>query len=696
MTDQNNEKSKKQQEQDDLANILTPEQLKQLQSMDVDEDVETGSQRVFPGFMGRVVTIWAVLTSVLHIYFLVFSPIDPLLLRSMHVFTLTVLGFLLVPGWAKAKEKIHMVDWIGILLAIYVFSYMVINFQDLIWRMRVRPTDADLVMVIIGVVIVLELARRCSGNALLILAGVFIAYALLGHMLPGFIGHSGYAFQRFMGYIYSDYGIFSAPIAISSRYIILFIIFASFLQVSGVGKYFVEWAFSISGGARGGPAKVAIIASALMGTMNGTSAGNAVATGSLTIPLMRKVGYTPKFAAATEAVASAGGQVMPPIMGAGIFIMAEITGIPYQRIMMAGIIPALLYFSSAFLMVDYEAVKLGLMGFPRAALPKFGYVMKRSFLFIPVALLFYLLLTGWSVIMAGFVGICSCFVVGWLNALITRDVTKGVDHKKVIKGLEGGARGAIQLMAVCAAAGIIMGVIALTGIGVKFANLLMGIAGTSQLLALVFAMCVAILLGMGMPTTAAYAIAASVLTRGLIEIGLPVLVAHMFVFYFACISAITPPVALAAYAASGISGSDPMKTGYTSFRLGITAYIVPFMFFYAPALILGNMEEVMMVQTVHIDGTDTIMQLTVTTVVLRTLTALVGVYALASSVQKWYFGKIPFLFQVILFAAALSLITASIYADFVGFGIMVALFLYQRMAKQKAEKEVEAPVTPDG
>ncbi len=674
---------------------LTPEQLKQLAGMDVEEDVELSSQRKVTGFMAHAITAWAALTSIVHIYFLVFNPIDPLLLRSMHVFTLSVLGFLLVPGWAKARDKIHPIDWAGVLGAIYVFSYIVINFQELIWRIRVRPTDGDLIMVLIGVLIVLELARRCSGNALLILSGVFIGYALFGDMLPGIIGHSGYAFNRFMGYIYSDYGIFSAPIAISSRYIILFIIFAAFLQVSGVGKYFVEWAFSISGGARGGPAKVAIIASALMGTMNGTSAGNAVATGSLTIPLMKKVGYSSKFAAATEAVASAGGQVMPPIMGAGIFIMAEITGIPYQRIMMAGIIPAILYFTSAFLMVDYEAVKLGLMGFPRKALPKFGYVMKRSFLFIPVLLLFFMLLTGWSVIMAGFIGIVSSFAVGWLNALITRDLSKGVDHKKVIRGLEGGARGAIQLMAVCAAAGIIMGVIALTGVGVKFANLLLGIAGTSQLLALIFAMCVAILLGMGMPTTAAYAIAASVLTPGLIRIGMPVLVAHMFVFYFACISAITPPVALAAYAASGISGSDPMKTGYTSFRLGLTAYIVPFMFFYAPALILGNMDEVMMIQTVAADGTITVANLAVTTVVLRTITALVGVYALASAVQKWYFGRIPFLFQVILFAAALSLITASVYADLAGFGILGALFFYQRRADKKVMQEIDMTTTQE-
>lgn len=689
-------KNNKHNSQEDLSKILTPEQMKRLQSMDVEEDVELGGQRKFSGLLAKVITVWACATSLLHIYFLVFRPIDPLLFRSFHVMTLSVLGFLLVPGWSRAREKISVVDWAGAGLAICVFAYMFINFKELIWRIRVRPTDMDLFIVLIGVMLVLELARRLSGNALLILAGVFIAYGLWGHLLPGMVGHSGYTFKRFMGYIYSDYGIFSAPIAISSRYIILFIIFAAFLQVSGVGKYFVEWAFSVSGGARGGPAKVAVIASALMGTMNGTSAGNAVATGSLTIPLMKKVGYSPTFAAATEAVASTGGQIMPPIMGAGIFIMAEITGIPYQRIMLAGIIPAILYFTSTFFMVDYEAVKLGLVGFPRAALPRFSHVMKRSYLFIPVVLLFYLLLTGRSVIMAGFAGIVSCIAVSWFNALINRVVSKGVDFSKLIKGLEGGARGSIQLMAVCGAAGIIMGVIALTGIGVKFANLLLGIAGTSQLLALVFAMGVAILLGMGMPTTAAYAIAASVLTPGLIRMGMPVLVAHMFVFYFACISAITPPVALAAYAASGISGSDPMKTGYMSFRLGLTAYIVPFMFFYAPSLILGNLPAPMVVQTILPDGTAVETALTIATIVLRTGTALLGIYALASAVQKWYFGKINFLFQALLFAAALSLITANVLADFVGLAIMVGLFFFQRAAREKLEKKVEAPAAPKG
>lgn len=683
----------------DLASLLTPEQLKQLAALDAaDEDIELASHRRFEGGLAVFISTWAAITALLHIYFLVFSPMDPLLFRALHVMTLSVIGFLLVPGWAAAEKKISILDWAGVAAAICVFSYLAVNFQELIWRIRVRPTTWDMIIAIIGVILVLELTRRCSGYSLLILAAVFLGYALLGQYLPGIIGHPGYEFKRFMGYIYSDYGIFSAPIAISSRYIILFIIFASFLQNSGVGRYFVEWAFSVSGGARGGPAKVAIVASALMGTMSGTSAGNVAATGSLTIPLMKKVGYSPTFAAATEAVASSGGQIMPPIMGAGVFIMAEITGIPYQRIMLAGIIPAILYFFSAFFMVDYEAVKLRLLGFPRAALPNFWQTMRRGYLFIPVLILFYFLLSGWSVIMAGFAGIMSSFVISWVHALVHKDWRMGMAFTKTYNSLAHGAKGTIQLMAVCAAAGIVMGVIALTGIGVKFANLLLGIAGASQLLALIFTMCVAILLGMGMPTTAAYAIAASVLAPGLVRMGMTPLVAHMFVFYFACMSAITPPVALAAYTGSGISGSDPMKTSWLSFRLGLAAFIVPYMFYYGPNLILGNMKEPLLMETI-VNGSVIVEPVSLLLVTLNTITALIGVYALASAVQGWFFGRAPWLMRLFLFGAALCLIAAEMISDGIGLVVLVLLFFFQRVIRKAPsipESVAEKTVTGEG
>lgn len=493
--------------------------------------------------------------------------------------------------------------------------------------------------------------------------------------MPGIFETPAYSTERILTYLYTTNGVFSAPLAISSRYIVLFIIFSAFLTVSGVGTYFVEFAFAISGFARGGPAKVAVLSSALMGMMNGTSAGNVVATGSLSIPLMKKVGYTSTFAAATEAVASTGGQIMPPIMGAGVFIMAEITGIAYERIMVAGILPALLYFFSAYMMVDYEAIKLKLHGVPRHLLPSISKTLKRAYLFIPVIVLIYSLLSGYSIIRAGFWGIISSFLV----SLIAKETRMG--PKQIFEALEKGARGSVQLMSVCAAAGIIMGVIALTGIGARFANVLLAIADTNLLLALFFTMVVCILLGMGMPTTAAYAVAASVMAPGLVSITInhPMfahipsdiirLMPHMFVFYFACVSAITPPVALAAYAGAGISGSDPMRTGVMSFRLGIASYIVPYMFFFAPE-ILGIGEPAM--------------------IALRTTTALLGILALSSMVQSYFFGHLVFIQRILLLGAAFSLVSPNEIFDALGIGLMVLVLLSHKLPfiKERAQ-EVE-------
>lgn len=631
---------------------------------DTAETIETSGHRTLAGWLARVVAVWAIFTAVFHIYILVFHPIDSWLFRNFHLVLLGVLGFILVPGWGKARDRVHWSDWVCVALLLVVGWYIHHHHEALIWRIGVVPTTTDFFISLIGVILVLELVRRASGLALPILCMVFMAYAFLGPYLPGMLYHRGYSVERFFTYIYGLNGVFSVPLAISSKYIILFIIFGAFLQVSGVGRYFVKWAFAVSGHARGGPAKVAVIASALMGTMNGTSAGNAVATGSFTIPLMRKVGYTPRFAAATEAVASTGGQIMPPVMGAGIFIMAELTGIPFQKLMLAGIIPALLYFLSVYYMVDLEAVKLRLLGFSRDALPNFWSVMKQGYLFFPILALFAMLLLGFSVMMAGFIAIMASLVISW----VSRATAMG--PSKVLKALETGSKNAVQLMAVCAGAGIIMGVIALTGVGMKFASVILGIAGTSQLLALIFAMCIAIVLGMGLPTTAAYAVAASVVAPGLIQMGVTPLVAHFFVFYFACVSAITPPVALASYAASGISGSDPMKTAVTSFRLGIAAYIVPFMFFYAPEILLQG----------HYSET-----------VVRAITAGVGVIALACAAQRFYFGRLGIPLTVVTFAAALSLVSPNHWLDAGGFAALVLLFVYQKLYRGRKRREPEIP-----
>ncbi len=514
-----------------------------------------------------------------------------------------------------------------------------------------------------GSALIMELTRRVAGLALVIITGIFLLYTFVAHLLPGILAvQSPYSWQRFFGNVYSDVGILGPTTAVSSTYIILFIIFAAFLQASKVGDYFVNFAFAAAGRARGGPAKVAIFASGLMGMINGTSAGNVVATGSLTIPLMKKVGYRPTTAGAVEAAASTGGQIMPPIMGAGAFIMAEITGIPYQEIAIAAIIPAVLYFVSVYFMVDFEAAKLGMRGMREDEIPKLMRLVRQVYLFIPIIILIVALFMGYSVIRAGTLATVAAAVVSWLspNRMGLRSILKAFQLAGVMS---------IQIIAVCACAGIIVGVISLTGVGARFSAVLLDLAGVSQLLALFFAMCIAILLGMGMPTTAAYAVAASVVAPGLVQLGIPMLTAHFFVFYFAVLSAITPPVALASYSAAGISGANPMETSLASFKIGIAAFIVPFMFFYNSALLMdGSWLDV-----------------------ARTgLTALFGVFLLSAGVQGWFLGQSSAWFlRFGLIVAALFMISGGLVTDIVGIGLTVGIWLIQKVFHPKPNATIQ-------
>ncbi|GHA35637.1 C4-dicarboxylate ABC transporter [Devosia pacifica] len=557
-------------------------------------------------------------------------------------------------GWFfsdRDRERVHPADWLLGIAALAMFGYIIFNVGALRLRAGTGLAQAaDFYAALVGVILILELTRRVAGLALVIIAGIFIAYSFVGPWLPGFLTHRGYTPERFFTYIFTDQGILGDPIAVSSTYIILFIVFAAFLQASRVGDYFVNFAFAAAGNMRGGPAKVAVFASGLMGMINGTSAGNVVATGSLTIPLMKKVGYPAKSAAAIEATASSGGQILPPIMGAGAFIMAEVTGIPYTDIVVAAFIPAMLYFVSVYFMVDLQATKLGMKGIPKAELPKFRVLARQVYLFLPIIILIYTLFAGYSVIRAGTVAMASAAVVSWLTPY-------RMGPKAVLKALELGAKMSIQLVAVCAAAGIIVGVIALTGVGARFSSLLLGIAEQNQLIALFFAMCISIILGMGMPTTAAYAVAAAVVAPGLIQLGIPVLVAHFFVFYYAVMSAITPPVALAAYAGAGLSGSDPMKTSVEAFKIGLAAFIVPFMFFYSHELLMqGEWMEIARVVA----------------------TALLGMYLLSAAVQGYYFGHLGPILRIVLLIAALSMIEGTWYTDLFGLGVAVAMFVFQK------------------
>ncbi|HAE01219.1 MAG TPA: C4-dicarboxylate ABC transporter permease [Rhodospirillaceae bacterium] len=548
----------------------------------------------------------------------------------------------------------------GIAVAVYL-----ITIYDTLMRNSTGTPFAPIgisISAVAGVLLIMELTRRVAGLALVVISVIFLIYVFVGQYLPGFLNSPPIAWERFFSQVYTDAGILGPTTAVSSTYIILFIIFAAFLQASKVGDYFVNFAFALAGRARGGPAKVAIFASGLMGMINGTSAGNVVATGSLTIPLMKKVGYHKKTAGAIEAAASTGGQIMPPIMGAGAFIMAEITGIPYTEIAIAAIIPSILYFVSIYFMVDFEAAKLGMRGMRSEELPKVAKMMRQIFLFIPIIILIYALFQGYSVIRAGTLAIAAAAVVSWLTPF-------RMGPKSILTAFNLAGLMSIQIIAVCACAGIIVGVISLTGVGARFSNLLLGLAETSQLLALFFAMCIAILLGMGMPTTAAYAVAASVVAPGLVKLGIPMLTAHFFVFYFAVVSAITPPVALASYAAAGISGANPMETSVASFKIGISAFIVPFMFFYNSAILMDG-------ETLEI--------------LRAAVTAIVGVYLLSAGVQGWFFGsRAVWFLRIALVIAALSMIEGGLYTDLVGIGIAAAVVFVQRVFRPKPGATIE-------
>lgn len=564
-------------------------------------------------------------------------------------------GGAIVLSWVAGGQRgrVSPPDLVLMLCAVAVAAYLLVVYNTQL-RMSTGTPFAPVgigMAAIAGCGLIMELTRRVTGLALVTISMVFLLYVFAGPYLPGFLGYPGLSMNRFFSQVYTDAGILGPTTAVSSTYIILFIVFAAFLQASKVGDYFVNFAFAVAGRARGGPAKVAIFASGLMGMINGTSAGNVVSTGSLTIPLMKKVGYSKQSSGAIEAAASTGGQIMPPIMGAGAFIMAEITGIPYTEIAVAAIIPAILYFAAVYFMVDFEAAQLGMRGMRDDELPLLGQMLRQIYLFIPIIILIAALFMGYSVIRAGTLATVAAVVVSWLTPY-------AMGPRRVGTALRLGGEMSIQIIAVCACAGIIVGVISLTGVGGRFSSLLLGLAEASQLLALIFAMLISILLGMGMPTTAAYAVAASVVAPGLIRLGIDPLTAHFFVFYFAVVSAITPPVALASYAAAGISGANAMQTSVASFRIGIAAFVVPFMFFYSSALLMDG-EWV---------------------AVLRAgATAVVGVYLLAAAVQGWFMARNTRWFvRLLLLAGALALIKASLVTDLIGVAVAITCLLLQR------------------
>lgn len=621
------------------------------------KDAELIRTREFGKFGTWVLYIVGAACSLFHLYCLLINPIDPWYFRGMHIVFLAFMCFLLYPGWEGARKKVHPVDYVLILMVIIPFVYMIINFDDWIYRVGVTPTIWDTVVSLMFIIAILEMTRRTTGTALMIIAILFILYGYFGKYLPGLFYHKGYSWPRIFTYLFSLDGILGLPIFVSAAYVYIFVIFGAFLRGSGVGAYFIQFANSLVGWARGGPAKVAIISSSLFGTVSGSSAANVVGTGSFTIPMMKSMGYKAHFAGAVEAVASTGGQIMPPVMGAGAFLMAEILGIPYVKVLVAAILPAAMYYLAVYFMVDFEAAKTGLVGLPKEQLPSKKETLKRIYMFAPLGVLvYYIAIAMASIIKAGTLAVAACIVVSWTN----KETRMGL--KKIIDSLANGARGAIEMAGTCAAAGIVIGIISQTGIGLKFATILLDFSKGILPLALFLSMVVAIVLGMGMPTTAAYAICAAVITTGLTKLGAMPIAAHLFVFYFACISAITPPVALAAYAGAAIAKAHPNKVGFTAMKLGIAAFIAPYMFIFNPAMLLiGSPLEVIEV----------------------TVTSLLGTFALACGMQGWFMGRtVPLVLRIPLIAGAIFLIKPGIYTDLAGIGLLILTYILSRFWKK--------------
>ena len=528
-------------------------------------------------------------------------------------------------------------------------------------------TKTDIIISLIAVVLVLEAARRVAGMVIVCLAGFFLFYALAGKHFPGFMSHSGLKLHRVvtMEWLGTE-GILGSPIYVSSTFIFLFLVFATFLDASGVGDWMTNIAMSACGKQVGGPAKAAVVASALQGTISGSSVANTVSTGSITIPLMKKTGYKPEFAGAVEAAASTGGQIMPPIMGAAAFIITEYIGCSYTTVALAACIPALLYFTGIFTNVHFEALKLGLVGVADDEVQSVKLLLKRGWYMItPVIVIIYLLVSGRTAMRAALFGIIACVVI-WCVEIVRE--TGAFDIKsfivKFIIGLEQSARGAVAVAVTCGCAGIIVGVITKTGLGLKMAGGIVALAGGSKILTMLFTMVCSILLGMGVPTTANYIIQATISAPALVALGVPAIAAHLFVFYFGIVADITPPVALAAFAGSGIAGSNPMKTGFTAARLGMAAYLVPYMFVLNPVMVL-----------VRPEGMST--PIFVGNVLLAITTAIIGMIGIATGMTGYFKLNCNIFERILLVAGGIMMVDAGFITDIVGISIMLAIYLLQ-------------------
>lgn len=616
----------------------------------------------YTGWPKKIVAAIAITFSVFQLYTAIFGVLDAQLQRAIHLGFGLALAYLLYPfrrAWTR-DHYFHPIDIVFAVLGAATPAYLVIQYRELITRAgTVSPVDT--VVGGLGILLVIEATRRVVGLPMVTVVLAFIAYAFLGPYMPGVLAHRGLTPEQLIGHLYfTTEGIFGIPLGVSSTFIFLFILFGAYLESTGLGKFFIDLANAVAGWASGGPAKVAVLSSGLMGTVSGSSVANVVGTGSLTIPMMKKLGYNANFAGAVEAAASTGGQLMPPVMGAAAFLMAEFVGVPYIDVVKAAAIPALLYFTGVWLGVHFEAKRKKLKGIPRAELPNPLTLLKeRGHLAIPLIVIVYLLVSGYTPMRAALVAIFLSILCAML-----RKSTR-MKPIEIVYGLERGAKGVLGVLVACASAGIIIGVVTKTGVGLRLASGLIDLAGGMLLPAMFFTMITAIVLGMGVPTTANYVITSTIAAPALEQMGVPVLAAHMFVFYFGIIADVTPPVALAAYAGAGISGGNALKTGVHASKLAIAAFIIPYVFVLSPVLLMVDATPLALVSV--------------------TLSALLGMIAISSALCGFLADHCRPYERLLLIIAGLLMIKPGGITDLVGLVLFVVILVMQyRRAKETA------------
>lgn len=618
------------------------------------------------GWQLALVTSLSIGMAIFHFYTAGFGLLISQKQGAVHIAFALVLVFLLYPARSREKDKSRIPIWDMALAVISAVPlvYIITELDTIAMERSGMPTALDIGMGVLFILTIFEATRRISNPVLPCLAIVALLYCYFGRSMPEMIAHRGFSIQRIVNHMYlGTEGIFGTPLEVSSTFVFMFILFGSVLEKTGLGRFVIDLSLALAGWSTGGPAKVAVVSSGMMGTISGSSIANVCTTGMFTIPLMKSVGYSPYFAGAVEAVASTGGQIMPPVMGAGAFIMAQFLGASYLEVALAALIPALLYYFAVIVQVHFEANRLGLKGLTRDQLPKlWPLIRSRGFLLIPLAVCIYVLIAGYTPLMAAFVGILVSIGV----SMFSKETR--LTPRKLLEAFDAGARGALSVACACACVGMVVGTGTLTGLALRIAGAIVTMAGGVLILTLIFTMCASILLGTGLPTTANFIVTSTMAAPALLQLGVPAIAAYMFVFYFGIAADLTPPVALAAYAGAGIAGDDPMKTGITAFKLALAGMLVPFIYVYEPMLLFVDAEPLPMVQAI--------------------VTALIGVVLLSMCTIGHYKTALSLPLRFLALIGAVALLHPDTLSDICGIALLMIIHLLQSIRARRAGQEL--------